>query len=56
MSNEAESLEVEKVIRDCIGWALTKDRDRYARKALWQVCHRPDALFLHEGRMMAAKY
>jgi hypothetical protein len=28
MTKNAEQIEVEKVIHDCIGWALTKDLDR----------------------------
>ena len=39
--NEAEEIEVEKVIRDAIGWALTKDLDR-----LFSIMAQDDDFFI----------
>ena len=41
MINESERIEVEKVIHDCIGWALTKDVDR-----LFSIVAQDDDFFI----------
>jgi hypothetical protein len=41
MSNEADRFEVEKVIHDSIGWALTKDTDR-----LFSIMAQDDDFFI----------
>ena len=41
MTTEAERLEVEKTISDCIGWALTKDVDR-----LFSIVAQDDDFFI----------